>query len=118
MVTKRITRHNIEWRIRNLPYPINTYLISVDKAKTSIVIRTTNKKYFKEVHIPELSRCNLLPQQDALSIKHQHNTLIITVCIKCLLCKEENIENLLFGVFKMMFYLWLYYWRYLRRFGI
>ncbi|XP_055307672.1 protein DPCD isoform X2 [Sitodiplosis mosellana] len=79
ILTKRITRHNIEWRIRNLSYPIETYLIKVDNAKRSIVIRTTNKKYFKEIHVPELSRCNLLPQLDAMSIIHQHNTLIITV---------------------------------------
>lgn len=79
ILTKRITRINIEWRIRNLPYPLDTYAITVDAAKKSIVIRTTNKKYFKDIPVPELVRCNITPEQDQLKITHQHNTLIITV---------------------------------------
>lgn len=64
-------------------------MVTVDKPKRSIIIRTTNKKYYKEIHIPELSRCNLLPQQDAVSIVHQHNTLVIIVSIlfDLLFCK-------------------------------
>ncbi|XP_031638844.1 protein DPCD [Contarinia nasturtii] len=78
ILTKRITRHNIEWRIRNLPYPLENYLITADNIKRAIIIRTKNKKYFKEIQIPELSRCNIQIQQKAMSISHQHNTLIIT----------------------------------------
>ena len=33
-----------EWRIRNIPYPIETYELSVDDEKQQIVLRTTNKK--------------------------------------------------------------------------
>lgn len=29
--------------------------------------------------MPELKRCGLVPKQEAISIAHQHNTLIITV---------------------------------------
>lgn len=60
---------------------METYQVTVDSAKKSILVRTTNKKYFKEIHVPELSRCNLSPQQDAMSIMHKHNTLIISVRI-------------------------------------
>lgn len=79
ILTKRITRINIEWRIRNLPYPLETYAVTVDATKKSIIVRTTNKKYFKEIPMPELTRCNIEPMQDQLKISHQHNTLIVTV---------------------------------------
>lgn len=78
-LTKRITRNNIEWRIRNLPFPIEVYSVSADKEKKAIVVRTTNKKYFKEIQVHELNRCGLLPEQQAITITHQHNTLIISV---------------------------------------
>lgn len=79
ILTKRITKKNIEWRIRNLPYPINTYQITVDQDKKSIIVRTTNKKYYKTITIPELDRCGLIPEQENITIHHQYNTLIITV---------------------------------------
>lgn len=31
-------------RVRNLPYPIETYNVTVDDDKKTIIIRTTNKK--------------------------------------------------------------------------
>lgn len=79
ILTKRITRINIEWRIRNLPYPLETYAVSVDATRKTIIVRTTNKKYYKEIPMPELTRCNIVPEQDQLKLIHQHNTLIITV---------------------------------------
>ncbi|XP_053952578.1 protein DPCD [Anastrepha ludens] len=77
-LTKRITKKNIEWRIRNLPYPIEVYQVSADPEKGSIVVRTTNKKYYKVIPVPELGRCKLLPSQANIFTHHQYNTLIIT----------------------------------------
>lgn len=69
----------MEWRIRNLPYPVQVYSVTVDQDNKSIIIRTSNKKYFKKLTIPELERVNVAPQQDKLSFTHKFNTLIITV---------------------------------------
>ncbi|KAL4709429.1 hypothetical protein ACJJTC_019726 [Scirpophaga incertulas] len=77
IVTRRNTRTNLEWRIRNLPYPINTYSISANKDEKCIIVRTTNKKYFKKLQIPELERLNLLVEQANISFNHQFQTLII-----------------------------------------
>lgn len=82
VLTKRITRKNIEWRIRNLAYAIDTYQVTADTDKNAIVVRTTNKKYFKEIAVPELKRCGLIPDQTHISVAHQHNTLIISVGTK------------------------------------
>ncbi|KAJ3665332.1 hypothetical protein Zmor_000832 [Zophobas morio] len=78
VVTRRNTRINLEWRIRNLPYPIETYSVVVDEEKKSLVVRTTNKKYYKVLRIPELDRLYLQPVQEAVRITHKFNTLIIT----------------------------------------
>lgn len=92
-ITKRVTRKNIEWRIRNLPYPIDNYSVTADSEKKALVVRTVNKKYYKVIEIPELSRCGLLPDQTNISLHHQYNTLIITYKKPDLLIEME-IETL------------------------
>ncbi|XP_017487223.1 PREDICTED: protein DPCD [Rhagoletis zephyria] len=89
MLTKRITKKNIEWRIRNLPYPIEVYQVSADAEKRAIIVRTINKKYYKVITVPELDRCNLLPSQENISTHHQYNTLIITYSKPALLNEME-----------------------------
>jgi len=43
------TRQSFEWRIRNLPYSIETYDVTVDQSGRAIVVRTTNKKLAYEL---------------------------------------------------------------------
>ncbi|XP_015173393.1 PREDICTED: protein DPCD [Polistes dominula] len=76
-ITRRNTRTALEWRIRNLPYPISVYSVTVENDAT-ITIRTSNKKYFKKIKVPDLERINLKPEQDRITYTHQYNTLIIT----------------------------------------
>uniref|UniRef100_A0A2A4IZW6 Protein DPCD n=1 Tax=Heliothis virescens TaxID=7102 RepID=A0A2A4IZW6_HELVI len=78
ILTRRNTRVNLEWRIRNLPYPIETYSVSANNDERCIVIRTTNKKYFKRLQVPELDRLNLPLEQANIQCSHAFNTLIIT----------------------------------------
>jgi hypothetical protein len=40
------------WRVRQIPYPADVYRITVESEKNQIVIRTTNKKYFKRIDAP------------------------------------------------------------------
>ncbi|KAG7190500.1 hypothetical protein KM043_006601 [Ampulex compressa] len=76
-VTRRITKTSLEWRIRNLPYPQNVYSVTAEMDGT-ITVRTSNKKYFKKIHVPDLERVGLKPEQDRISFTHQYNALIIT----------------------------------------
>lgn len=71
------TKTAFEWRIRNLPYPKSTYQVSVDVETSEIVIRTTNKKYFKKLCIPEMSKLRIPMNPESLSWTHQHNTLVV-----------------------------------------
>ncbi|KAJ8910033.1 hypothetical protein NQ315_003463 [Exocentrus adspersus] len=78
IVSRRVTRMNLEWRIRNLPYSLETYSVTADQDSGCLVVRTTNKKYFKKLAIPDLTRLHLLPQQENVTFSHKFNTLIIT----------------------------------------
>lgn len=46
--------NEFQWRIRNLPYDSSVFQLTVED--NQIVIRTTIKKYFKKISIPELAR--------------------------------------------------------------
>lgn len=79
VVLKRNTRINIEWRIRNLPYPIETYSIKAQNEEKIIIISTSNKKYYKKLEVPELVRLGLPIDQMNIDATHKYNTLIVTV---------------------------------------
>ncbi|KAG8223329.1 hypothetical protein J437_LFUL001206 [Ladona fulva] len=77
-VTRRSTRNALEWRIRNLPYPLSTYSVAVSPDDKCIYVRTTNKKFFKKLTVPELERIGIPPDQNNIEFTHKFNTLIIT----------------------------------------
>lgn len=67
--------HAFEWRIRNLPYPKPTYEVTVDGDQ--IVVRTTNKKYYKRIAIEDMQRARLPLEEAAVEWTHENATLII-----------------------------------------
>ncbi|XP_057664675.1 protein DPCD [Diorhabda carinulata] len=76
-ISRRNTRTNLEWRIRNLPYPPEVYSVIVNPEEQCLVVKTSNKKYFKKIPIPDLSRLNIRLDQTKVSFTHKFNTLII-----------------------------------------
>ena len=75
---RKDTDTRFEWRIRNLPYPKETYQIEVDHNKQDIVLRTTNKKYYKRIDIPDMKRLDLVLEDSEVAWKYQNNTVIIS----------------------------------------
>ncbi|XP_013397786.1 protein DPCD [Lingula anatina] len=71
------TKKAFQWRIRNLPYPIETYDVRVDAENRCVIIRTTNKKYYKKFTIPDMDRAALPLSQSSLSVAYANNTLIL-----------------------------------------
>nr|XP_014348460.1 PREDICTED: protein DPCD isoform X2 [Latimeria chalumnae] len=63
---RRDTKTAFQWRIRNLPYPKDTYSVTVNQDQRCCIVRTSNKK------------CCLPLDSSALSFAHANNTLIIT----------------------------------------
>ncbi|KAH9600271.1 Protein DPCD [Trypanosoma melophagium] len=69
------------FRIRNLPYPKEVFSVTVERRNSDdigeIVVRTSNKKYFKRLNIPVLQRHHIPLDPAHLNYDLQHNTLII-----------------------------------------
>jgi len=49
--------NEFQFRIRNLKYEASVFQLSVED--NMIVVRTTIKKYFKKINIPDLDRVNI-----------------------------------------------------------
>ncbi|KAH9500101.1 hypothetical protein Btru_076598 [Bulinus truncatus] len=75
---RKDTKSHFQWRIRNLPYPLENYKITTKPQEGLIVLSTVNKKYYKTFGIPDLNRQGLLLQQELLELAHANNTLIIS----------------------------------------
>ncbi|EFN81758.1 Protein DPCD [Harpegnathos saltator] len=90
VVVRRITKHSLEWRIRNLSYPKDVYSVTAEEDGT-ITVRTSNKKYFKKLEVPDLKRIGLKPEQDNITFKHYLNTLIIMYKKPAKLLDVENL---------------------------
>jgi len=75
---RKDTPEHFQWRIRNLPFPAQVYSVTVDHDKQEIVVRTSNKKYYKRLGLPDLTYVNQKLCDASLTWKHQHNTLIIS----------------------------------------
>ncbi len=69
------------FRIRNLPYPKDVYSVAVEfdgpKSLGEIVVRTSNKKYFKKLPVPDMVRLGLALDKDSLSWSYSNNTLVV-----------------------------------------
>ena len=74
---RKDTPERFEWRIRNLKWPKEVYSLEIDHQKQEVVVRTSNKKYFKRFDIPDMKRVKLSLEESSLTWKYQHNTLII-----------------------------------------
>ncbi|KAK3589438.1 hypothetical protein CHS0354_020773 [Potamilus streckersoni] len=75
---RKDTKTAFQWRVRNLPYPKETYILSIDDDQQNIIIRTTNKKYYKKFGIPDMNRIQLALEPQNLSFAYANNTLIVS----------------------------------------
>ncbi|XP_033633540.1 protein DPCD-like [Asterias rubens] len=76
--TRKDTKQNFQWRIRNLPYPVSVYDVTIDKDNRCCIIRTSNKKYYKKFPLTDMDRAGLPLDPQALTVAHANNTLIVT----------------------------------------
>ncbi|XP_060906951.1 protein DPCD [Labrus mixtus] len=75
---RKDTKSSFQWRIRNLPYPKDVFCVSVEPSERCIIIKTSNKKYYKKFGITDLDRSQLPLDSSALSFTHANNTLIVS----------------------------------------
>ncbi|XP_027873875.1 protein DPCD [Xiphophorus couchianus] len=75
---RKDTKTSFQWRIRNLPYTKDVFSVSMEPSERCIIIKTTNKKYYKKFSVPDLDRSQLPLDGAALSYTHANNTLIVS----------------------------------------
>ncbi|KAK6178062.1 hypothetical protein SNE40_012898 [Patella caerulea] len=75
---RKDTAQNFQWRIRNLPYPLDNYIVNISDDNKNIIIKTKNKKYYKKFSIPDMERAGLYLQQNQTQLAHANNTLIVS----------------------------------------
>lgn len=61
---------------RNAPWPKEVYTVQAESLK--IVVRTSNKKYFTRIPIPDLDRCGIQLDSSLLDYDWANATLVIT----------------------------------------
>eukprot|EP01013_Petalomonas_cantuscygni_P043247 TRINITY_DN8012_c0_g1_i1.p1 TRINITY_DN8012_c0_g1~~TRINITY_DN8012_c0_g1_i1.p1 ORF type:complete len:247 (-),score=24.81 TRINITY_DN8012_c0_g1_i1:165-905(-) len=78
LFTRCDTDTHFEWRVRNCPWPLSVYSVSLETVEPPVVvIRTANRKYFKRFPIPDLARCGAKGSPLELSHAHENNTLVV-----------------------------------------
>ncbi|CEL99362.1 unnamed protein product [Vitrella brassicaformis CCMP3155] len=76
--SRKDTQDCFQWRIRNLSFPSDVFSLSIDDETQQILVKTSNKKYYKRISVPDLARVSLPLDPSRLEWKHMHNTLIIS----------------------------------------
>nr|XP_020451917.1 protein DPCD isoform X2 [Monopterus albus] len=91
---RKDTKTNFQWRIRNLPYPKDVFSVFVEPSERCIIIKTSNKKYYKKFSIPDIDRSHLPLETSALSFTHSNNTLIYKKPKEILTLEQELLKEL------------------------
>ncbi|CAF0744861.1 unnamed protein product [Brachionus calyciflorus] len=76
--SRQDTVNAFQWRIRNMIYSADNYIVEIDEQQRAIIIKTKNKKYYKKFQIPDLERIEMGLNPKNMSFSHANNTLIIT----------------------------------------
>ncbi|XP_049426894.1 protein DPCD isoform X2 [Epinephelus fuscoguttatus] len=91
---RKDTKSSFQWRIRNLPYPKDVFSVSAEPSERCIIIKTSNKKYYKKFSVADLDRSQLPLDNSALSFTHANNTLIYKKPKEILTLEQELLKEL------------------------
>lgn len=81
-----------QWRVRNLPYTADVFSVTVDEADKKIVIRTSNKKYYKRFNIPEMDALKLPLNPASLTHSFANSTLVVSYAKPAQVLEAEEKE--------------------------
>lgn len=83
-----------QWRVRNVPYPPGTFSVTVDTDADVLVIRTSNKKYYKRFEVPEMRRLGRKLDEEALTYSFADATLLVQYAKPLEVLREEAEDKL------------------------
>ncbi|EPY33299.1 DPCD protein [Strigomonas culicis] len=97
VVVRQDTKEAHVFRIRNLPYPKSVFAVTIERSGEQsvgeIVVRTSNKKYFKRLEIPDMQRAKIPLDPANLSYDVKHNTLVIEYKKHLAVLAAENVAK-------------------------
>lgn len=67
------------FRVRPIPYPAATYLVTVDHDTQQLVIATVNRKYYKRIDIPEMTVLARTHAQSKLKTKYEESKVSMNI---------------------------------------
>lgn len=76
VVVRQDTERTFQYYIRNCVWPKEVYKVTIENQK-EIVVRTTNKKYFKKLRIEDMERQKIPLEEKGLTYEHKGTTLTI-----------------------------------------
>jgi protein DPCD len=82
-----------EWRIRNMPWPKEVYAISLSEDKNQLIIRTSNRKYFKKISVPDLQRIGEVIDPRGITWDYSSQTLVLRL-MKSANVREKEAERM------------------------
>lgn len=71
--SRQDTSTHFTFHVRHIPYPSETYSITVDQNTQQIVVATSNKKYFKRIDIPEMAALRKAAKPPTQSTKQSND---------------------------------------------
>lgn len=78
LLSRSDTEDHFQWIVENLPYPASTYCVTVDEVTHRIIIKTSNRKYYKRLELPELTDHGLQLNEKLLTWRHSQDTLTVS----------------------------------------
>jgi len=78
VLSRSDTVGRFQWLVANLPYPESTYSVTADKDKNHIIIKTSNRKYYKRIDVPELKDRGQQLEEKLLTWKYSQCTLTVS----------------------------------------
>lgn len=89
MFSRKDSENAFQFRVRNLPYPKDNFIVSIDDSTQEIVIQTRNKKFYKRFDIPDMKREGLNLDREELQWAHANNTLVISYAKPSIIKRKE-----------------------------
>ena len=74
-ITRKDTKMQFTWRIRNLIWPKDVYCVTTEGTK--ITVKTSNKKYYTTIAVSDMIRLGLSLEQSAIEWDWGASTLVI-----------------------------------------
>ena len=87
------SKHNFIWKVQNCPWPMETYIIVLDKDERGAILKTKNKKYYKRFQIPAMSRLNERLKEHNFRMDYDENKCELTIYYEKPQAVLENEEN-------------------------